>query len=141
MRAYLVPIGVVDGSPLAFLQRKDHGLGPELCDRVLAIGGAVEAGETPDAAVRRELEEEVPGWWQETMGERAPGRLERLFEDDAIVVFTAPVRADARVTRSYIQRTAEGVPALLTRPAVERLGDAHWVYPQLRAALLRHMTG
>jgi hypothetical protein len=138
MRAYLIPIGVHEGRErpfsLAFMQRKDHGLGPDLCDMLLATGGAVESGEDARRAALRELEEEVPGW---LFPDEA--NIEQIYADEAITVFTVSGDASLESARTFIQRTREGVPALLSTEAIRALADDRWVYPQMKTALLARL--
>ncbi|MEM7155662.1 MAG: NUDIX domain-containing protein [Myxococcota bacterium] len=146
MRAYLIPIATVEAKgqryAVALLQRKDHLLGPHLCDKMLAVGGKVEPGETPRVAALRELAEEVPGWWHATMGAATPEaeQLEPLLHDEEIAVFVVEAKADAVATRRFIHSTQEGVPAVLTLAAIRALPDACWVYPQMKAPLLERLA-
>ena len=137
MRAYVIPIALSEAADrrcaVAFLQRKDHLLGPQLCDMLLAIGGKVEHGETPQQAALRELHEEVPGWLPD-----AP-ELEPLYDDAEITVFVTPADAGLRSTRAFVRATTEGMPAVLSRHAVAVLAEDRWVYPQIKAPLLERL--
>lgn len=146
MRAYLVPIAICDsiGEPfaIALLQRKDHLLGARVCDKLLAVGGKVEPGESPKEAALRELDEEVPGWWPATMGTAAPEpeQLEALYRDEEIEVFVVPARVDAESTQRFVRGTQEGVPAILSAAAIRALPDPCWVFPQLKTPLLERLV-
>lgn len=143
MRAYLIPVAMCEARgerfAIALLQRKDHLLGPDLCDRLLAVGGKVEAGESARAAALRELAEEVPGWWLATMGTEAPetDSLEPLFRDEEIEAFA--VKTTAASARAFLRGTEEGVPAVLSSTAIAALPERCWVYPQLKAPLLAYL--
>lgn len=84
-------------------------------------GGHVENGETPDAAIRRELKEElsieVPGltrddFWKDPRGDRILlGYLGELSESQSIIVDGIEVIGTAWVSRSDITSGKVSIPS------------------------------
>lgn len=150
MRAFVVPVGLyidpATGSkvPVAFLQQVDHLL-PTWAGKLKAIGGEVEAGEDPFAAIAREAEEEVPGWLEQArvpgtskgwLGHRAVKGMVPVHKDDRVAVWALYVDVGPMSWAAYRRATKESCPVSHTAATLAALGPDAWAFPAMGEAVI-----
>jgi hypothetical protein len=154
-RSYIIPFGVNFSAGghnqiVFFLQRKDHLLpnlwgeiqGRDYCNKLMAVGGGIEETEDPEMAAMREMDEEVPGWFEAA---RLPAakifaglkvKDFSVYENGIQIIFVA-VDVGSMSSRKYIKSTNEGIPAILTLDNILASDDKEWVMPQFKWATER----
>eukprot|EP00164_Ancoracysta_twista_P002879 GFYU01003833.1.p1 GENE.GFYU01003833.1~~GFYU01003833.1.p1 ORF type:complete len:225 (-),score=76.56 GFYU01003833.1:78-752(-) len=156
-RVYLIPVGrFVDESgkvkPIAFGQRLDTYLPSKLESlegRVKCIGGLIEAGENPATALKREINEEHPGWFDTArLGGTSRRWGGRTAVDSMIYVgsgefkgstygyFAALVDVGPLSFRRFVNSCQESVPLALTIPLVEKLNEEDLGLPGVKEAYM-----
>jgi hypothetical protein len=148
-RSYVLPVGVFTDSQgknhaSCFVQIVDHVL-PSLCGFYKPIGGAVESGETPLQAVKREFLEENPGWYDLA---RIPGtskgawnfqkfnnfQIESgfclLHDSDQYSLYLAFVDVGPVSFRKFVETCKESCPVALNINALAKT-KSNWIFPEM----------
>ena len=108
----------------------------------MAVGGGIEETEDPEMAAMREMDEEVPGWFEAA---RLPAakifaglkvKDFSVYENGIQIIFVA-VDVGSMSSRKYIKSTNEGIPAILTLDNILASDDKEWVMPQFKWATER----
>ena len=154
-RAYIIPFGVNTTCMgktqiVFFLQRKDHHLSnvwgelkfeDDYCNKIMAVGGGVEQGEDDHKAAMRDLQEEVPGWYDQARIPAAKvfcgvNSLISYSESFETQIFFKPVDVGMVSTRLYCSLTKEGVPAVMTLQNIKASPPSEWVKEVFRNSCL-----
>jgi hypothetical protein len=149
MRAFVIPFGAfVDPktgqrSWVVFAQQVDHLL-PAWEGKIKSIGGEMEEGEDPLQTIKREAEEEVPGWLEQAripgtskgfFGLKASGGFATLVDDDQVQVFMTLVDVGPMSWAAYRRLTRESCPVSMSLSQIRNRGPDAWAFPQVGKAV------